>query len=135
MNGDRMSEYDSILPTAQLVMEANGKVFYPDLDDNHSAREFFDRLKPKVLEVRLEDRDGIEKSGRLPWSLPSEGIRSDANPGDIVLYGDDEIAICFGEGVRDVVRIARLRYVSAEELAGILGDGGVDVMFWLEWSE
>jgi len=130
-----MEDFNPMAPTAQLVMETNGRVLYPDLYENPAADEFFQRLRPKPLDVRLEDKNGIEKSGRLPWSLPSEGIRSDAIPGDIVLHGDDEISVCLGEGVKDVVRIAKLEYVSVEDLASILGCGGADVVFWLEWSE
>ncbi len=130
-----MSEYDYMIPTAQLVMEVDGKVFYPELVDNTAAREFFDRLKPQALCLNLEDRTGIEKSGRLPWSLSSDGTRSDASLGDIFLRGEDEIAVCLGQGIADVVRIASLGYAPSEDIVEAFGGDSVPVSFWLEWSE
>jgi len=130
-----MEELESIRPTAQLVMEANGFILYPDLEDNPSAEELFRKLYPQALDLTLEDRDGKEKFGVLPWNLPSEGTEFDAIPGDIVLCGENQISICYGEGVKGTVRLARIRYKTADEIAEILGYGDTTVSFWLEWSE
>ena len=134
-DGDRMEELESIRPTAQLVMEANGFILYPDLEDNPSAEELFRRLRPNALDLTLEDRDGAEKSGLLPWNLPFKGTEFDADLGDIFLRGENVVSICYGEGVKGTVRLARIRYKDADEIAEILGCGDTAVSFWLEWSE
>lgn len=130
-----MEELESVRPTAQLVLEANGFILYPHLEDNPSAEELFRRLYSNALVLTLGDRDGAEKSGILPWNLPFEGKEFDAIPGDIVLRGENEVSICYGEGVKGTVRLARISYKDADEIAEILGYGDTTVSFWLEWSE
>ncbi len=130
-----MEEYDHVTPTAQLAMSVGDRTFYPELADNPSATALFSRLEKAVLDIHLEDRAGSEKHGRLPWSLPAGTAIFDAIPGDIVLRGEDEISVCYGEGVEGSAKLARIDYVSGEELMEALGDGAVQVSFWLEWSE
>ena len=41
-------------PTASLVMEVGGRIFYPDPDDSPSSRALFDMLE-RELEAFLRD--------------------------------------------------------------------------------
>ncbi len=122
-------------PSAVLVIEANGKRLYANIEDNPSAKAFTEKLNPGGIEVRMRDRGGYGKSGALPWELIRSGECGTAAPGDVILDGGDGITVCYGENERDLTRIARIGGTAREELAKILGEGDVRLKFYLEWSE
>ena len=126
---------DTITPTAELVMRVNDKTYYPHLADNASAKAFFEKLEEGHLTVDLHDYGGFEKVGPLPWELPRSDEKITTVPGDIILYQGDQITIYYDENTWEFTRLAKIDYVTKEELLEVLGDGDVTVSFWLEWSE
>ena len=72
-------------PTATLVIEVNGKIYYAALEDNPSAEAFFEKLKTEPLEVDAHDYGNFEKVGDLPWTLPRSDEEITTEPGDIIL--------------------------------------------------
>lgn len=120
---------------ANLVMAVNEKVFYPELEENSSADAFFEKLSSESLEVELHDYGGFEKVGPLPWELPRNDEEITTVPGDIILYEGDQISVYYDENTWNFTRLARIRYVTKEELLEALGEGDAVVSFWLEWNE
>ena len=121
--------------TASLVMEVNGRIYYPDLADNSSAGAFFEKLKEGKLDVDLHDYGNFEKVGPLPWDLPRNDEKITTMPGDIILYQGNQITLYYDENTWEFTRLAKIYDVSREELLEVLGDGDVTVSFWLEWGE
>ncbi len=134
-SADTEEEYDPMEPTASLVMEVNGKIYYPELMDNASAEAFFEKLEEGELVVDLHDYGNFEKVGSLPWELPRNDEKITTVPGDIILYQGNQITIYYDENTWDFTRLAKINYVTKEELLDVLGEGDVTVSFWLEWSE
>ena len=131
-----MKDFDFIKriePTAVLVVSVGGRIFYAGLQKNPSAKAFTEKLSPERLTLDMHDNGGYEKTASLPWDLP-QGESCEVKPGDVVLYGNDRIAICLKENKAGAVKLASVDY-KTEELAGALGDGAVTVGFRLEWSE
>ena len=126
---------NAVRPTASLVMEVNGKIYYPDLMDNSSAEAFFKKLEEGELVVDLHDYGNFEKVGPLPWDLPRNDEKITTVPGDIILYQGNQITIYYDENTWELTRLAKINYVTKEELLDVLGEGDVTVSFWLEWSE
>ena len=134
-SADTEEEYDPMEPTASLVMEVNGKIYYPELMDNASAEAFFEKLEEGELVVDLHDYGNFEKVGSLPWELPRNDEKITTVPGDIILYQGNQITVYYDENTWDFTRLAKINYVTKEELLDVLGEGDVTVSFWLEWSE
>lgn len=126
---------NAVRPTASLVMEVNGKIYYPELMDNTSAEAFFKKLEEGKLAVDLHEYGNFEKVGSLPWELPRNDEKITTVPGDIILYQGSQITIYYDENTWDFTRLAKINYVTKEELLDVLGEGDVTVSFWLEWSE
>lgn len=126
---------NALRPTASLVMEVNGKIYYPDLMDNSSAEAFFKKLKEGKLVVDLHDYGSFEKVGALPWNLPRNDEKITTVPGDIILYQGNQITIYYDENTWEFTRLAKIHDVSKDELLDVFGEGDVTVSFWLEWSE
>ena len=116
-------------------MEVNGKIYYPELMDNASAEAFFEKLEEGELVVDLHDYGNFEKVGSLPWELPRNDEKITTVPGDIILYQGNQITIYYDENTWDFTRLAKINYVTIEELLDVLGEGDVTVSFWLEWRE
>lgn len=128
-------EQQAIQPTATVVMETNGKQFYPQLAENSSAEAFFEKLKEGKLELQLHDYGNFEKVGPLPWDLPRNDEKITTVPGDIILYQGNQLTVYYDENTWNFTRLGKIEGVTKEDLAEIFGDGDVTVSFWLEWSE
>ena len=126
---------EAMRPTATLVMEVNGKQFYPHLADNSSAEAFFEKLKEGHIDLELHDYGNFEKVGPLPWDLPRNDEEITTVPGDIILYQGNQITIYYDENTWNFTRLGKIHDVTKEELLDVFGDGDVTVSFWLEWSE
>lgn len=129
------AEYDLIEPTAVLVMEVNGKQFYPTPADNTSAEAFLEKLNSDSIKLELHDYGSFEKVGPLPWELPRNDEQITTVPGDIILYQGNQLTVYYDENTWNFTRLAHIDGVTTEELLEVLGDGDVTVEFWLEWSE
>ena len=69
-----------------MKIEANGKCFKVNLEDNISTRKLVEILKEKPISINLEDYGGYEKVGYLGFNLPTSNKYIKTNPGDICLY-------------------------------------------------
>lgn len=125
----------AVRPTPNLVIEAGGRIFYADLEHDPSAEAFVEKLSAGPLELELHDNGGVEKVGSLPWTLEESGEELTAEPGDLILYPGNRLAVCCGQNAGTFTRLARIGGLSGDELRRILGDGDVTVSLWIEWSE
>lgn len=129
-----MRDYRYIEPTAVLVVKINGKTLYAHIEHNPSSDAFIKKMTPSCLLLDMRDNGGVEKTAILPWTLPESGAQAAAKPGDIVLYGDNSIALCYDASAGVMTKLASISK-SKVELCELLGDGSVTVEFSLEWSE
>ena len=125
----------TVQPVPTLVIEANGRTFYAEPEDNSSAEAFLEALSSEPLEVELHDYGDFEKVGSLPWDLPRNDETITTVPGDVILYQGNEITIYYDENTWDFTRLAKIGGVTREDLLEVFGDGNVTVRFRVEWSE
>lgn len=126
---------DAVRRTCVLVIEANGKVFYANLEDNSSAEALKEKLNSEAVTVDMHDYGGFEKVGALPWELPRNDTRITTEPGDVILYQGNQITLYYDENSWSFTRLARIGNTTKDELLAALGDGDVSVKFSLEWGE
>ena len=127
---------ESIDASAEAVptftVTANGRTFHAVFEENGSAEAFRDLLSRGPLEISMQDYGGFEKVGDLPWSLPAYDETITTEPGDIILYQGDKITIYYGQNTWEFTRLARITDATGEELLEALGEGGVEVTFFVE---
>ncbi len=128
-----MPEFELREPTAVLAVEAPEMKLYTSIADNESAAAF--RKQLSKLELELKDDGSFSKTGVLPYSLPFDAKELDAEPGDVLLTGENTLAICYDNKTLKAVRIGGKTYKSKEQILEIFGEGDVNVSFYLEWSE
>ena len=126
---------NAIQPIPMLVISANGKVFYGELEDNPSAQAFIERLSSEAIEVEMHDYGHFEKVGPLPWSLPRTDETITTRPGDVILYQGNQITIYYDQNTWDFTRLAKIEDATKDGLLAAFGEGNVTVKLWIEWSE
>ena len=129
------TERHSIQPTCVLVIQAGDKTLYAGLENNPSAEALKEKLSPAPITVDMDEYSGLEKIGDLPWELPTNDREITTDPGDIVLYQGNKIAIYYGKNTWSFTRLAKISNITREELLEVLTDDEIQVTFSLEWSE
>ncbi len=133
MNETETTQTASATPV--LVIKANGKVFYANLEDNASAKAFIEKLSSQEITLNLHDYGNFEKVGDLPWELPRNDEQITTEPGEIILYQGNQLTVYYDEKTWSFTRIAKIGNTSKEELLSAFGEGDVSITMNLEWSE
>lgn len=118
-----------------LVITAEDKPFYADLEDNSSAEALIEKLSSGEVTIDLHDYGSFEKVGSLPWELPRNDENITTQPGDVILYQGDQITIYYDENTWDFTRLAKIPDITKDELLEAFGEGNVSVTFSIEWRE
>ncbi len=132
---DYDAEAEALRPVPVLAIEVNGKRFYAEPEPNSSAEVLVEKLSEGGLTLLMSDYGGFEKVGDLPWELPRNDEKITTRPGDIILYQGRHITLYYAENTWTFTRIARIDGISSEALKSLLGEGDVEIKFWVEWSE
>ena len=133
--GNVKNDIETIRQTCVLVIEANGKIFYANFEDNSSAGALKEKLNSEAITVDMHDYGSFEKVGTLPWELPCNDTQITTEPGDVILYQGNQITLYYDTNNWTFTRLARIGNATKEELLATLGDGNVSVRFSLEWGE
>lgn len=103
--------------------------FLADWEDNSSADAFAALLEKGPVTISMADYGGFEKVGALGTTLPRNDRRITTQPGDVILYGGNQITIYYAPNTWSFTRLAKIR--NPEGLQEKLGVGSVTVTFSL----
>lgn len=127
---------DPLRPIPTLVIAVGNTAFYAALEDTPAAEALTEALSQEPITVDLHGYTGFEKMGALPWALPQSDEKAcTTNPGDVMLFQGDQIAIYYDSMIWDYTRLAKIEDVTKQELLEAFGNGDVTVTLWIEWSE
>lgn len=122
-------------PTAEMVLSANGRSFTVELEDNDTARAFWDKVKTDAPVIETHDYGNFEKVGDLPWELPGADEEITAKPGDLVLYNGNQISLFYGENTWSYTKLGKIS-ASEDEIKECFGnEEKLDIQIYLEWTE
>lgn len=99
-----------------------------------AARELKDRLAEGDIVYTADDYGGFEKVGELGFSLPRSDERVTTQPGDVMLYLGNNIAMCYGRNAWSFTPLGRIEGLSQAELESFLQAGGGPVRITLSLS-
>ena len=97
--------------------------------DNSSAEAFRELLAQGPLTIEMADYGGFEKVGALGTELTRNDRQITAQPGDVILYQDNQITIYYGTNSWSFTRLATID--DPTDLEEKLGAGTVSVTFSL----
>lgn len=102
-----------------------------ELADNTSAQAFVELLREGPVTVQMHDYGNFEKVGPMPTSLPENNEQITTEPGNIILYQGNSITVYYDVNTWNFTRLGKVQDVTPEELKGILGEGNVEITFFL----
>lgn len=114
-----------------MIFSANGRSFTVTPADTAAARELEEKLRDEPLTVTLNEYGGFEKVGGLPFSLTREDVRTDTEPGDIMLYQGDQMTVFYSSNSWSYTKLGHID-ASGKELEELFGDGDITVTLSLE---
>lgn len=130
---EQASRDSALSSTAQLMVAVNDKTYPAEVEDNAAVTALIDKLSPAELSVEAADRDGVEKRAPLPWTITGDPAEGEAHAGDLLLYPDNEIALCTRTHKGTFTKLAHLN--APEDWTKSVGTDNIGLTLWTEWSE
>lgn len=104
------------------------------LADNSATQALVEKLQQAPVAVTLNSSGGFEIWGPLGFSLPTSNERINAQPGDVILYGDNNICIFYGTNSWTYTRLGKIDNLTASELKTFLKAGENNISVTLSLS-
>ena len=92
-------------------------------EDNDSVKELKE-LSRDGLTIQMNEYGGFEQTGPIGRAIKRADRQIDTKPGDIVLYGGDDISVFYGTNSWSYTMLGHIN-LSQEELVGILKKSNV----------
>ena len=95
------------------------------MEDDPSADELPALLDSGGLTLDMHDYGKMEKAGVLDASLPTNDQQITTQPGDIILYQDNQSAIYYDTNSWSPTKFGRVNNIATTELQKLLGDSDI----------
>ena len=129
---------DDMTPIPCMSVFVGDTFFGVEMECNPSRDAFVEKLGGGIS-IDLHDEEGCVKVGELPWELPRDDEEMTARPGEIILCGENSIAVCYEEYSGSFTKIGKFTNFTEEDIKKIQdnfgGDETVTVNFIVEWTE
>jgi hypothetical protein len=110
-----------------IIKISGGREFTATLVKNSSTAALKELLKVGPITINMRDYGNMEKFGGLGKSLPTNDERITTEPGDLILYQGNALAIYYAPNTWTFTRLGKINDVKVEELKAVLGEGNVTV--------
>ena len=114
----------------KLILKINDievDVYWAKNDSIKALKE----LAKDELTINMSEYGGFEQTGLIGKTLPSDDIRIDVVPGDIVLYNSNQISIFYNNSSWSYTKLGHIN-LSKSELKDLLDTDAVVVTFTLK---
>ena len=125
---DHSGETDTAMPNT-IKITISGKTLPVKIEDNEATKALVTALREASITYEADDYGGFEKVGQLGRSLPTSNSQITTQPGDVILYGGNQIVLFYGSNTWSYTRIGKMQYESLDELRSFLkvGEGNITV--------
>ena len=125
---DHSGETDTAMPNT-IKITISGKTLPVKIEDNEASKALVAALREASITYEADDYGGFEKVGQLGRSLPTSNSQMTTRPGDVILYGGNQIVLFYGSNTWNYTRIGKMQYESLDELKSFLkaGQGVISV--------
>ncbi len=112
-----------------ITSDSGNQILTATLDNNSSAKAFYEELKKNPITVKMHDYGNFEKVGTLPKSFPRNDTQITTTAGDIILYQGNQITIYYDVNTWNFTKLGKINGISQNELKSILGKGNITAKF------
>ena len=94
-------------------------------EDNETVRALYEEVQNGDLQIAMSMYGGFEQVGALGFDLPRDDRRTTTQPGDLVLYQENQIVVFYGTNTWEYTGLGHIADQSEEDLRTLLGNGNV----------
>ena len=109
----------------QLFIE--NKAVTVEWENNASVNALMELCSATPLTIQMSMYGGFEQVGSIGANLPRDDKQTTTSAGDIVLYSGNQIVIFYGINSWAYTRLGKIKGLSSNELAELLGNGAVTI--------
>ncbi len=124
---EQMAKGTSEMTEMKLIID--GTEVSVDWENNESVDELRELVSAGGLEIPMSMYGGFEQVGSIGQTIPRNDKQTTTKAGDIVLYSGNQIVVFYGSNSWTYTRLGRITEKTDEELAELLGNGDVIIMF------
>ena len=124
---EQMAKGTSEVTEMKLIID--GTEVSVDWENNESVDALRELVAAGGLEISMSMYGGFEQVGSIGQSIPRNDKQTTTKAGDIVLYSGNQIVVFYGSNSWTYTRLGRITEKTEEELAELLGNGDVIIMF------
>ena len=114
----------------QMNVKIGNNVFVADLEKNEAVNDFAEMMEQGPVTIKMNDYSGFEKVGALGRDLSADNKQMTTNPGEIVLYQENQIVMFYGTNSWSYTKLGHVDDLTGWKEA--LGTGDVYVTFYLD---
>ena len=103
-----------------LMLSIDGTPVTVLWEDNETVSELLTSAQNGAIEVFASRYGGFEQVGSLSQSFSRNDVQTTTQPGDIVLYSGNQLAIFFGSNSWSYTRLGHIEGLSTDELTALL---------------
>ena len=96
-----------------------------DWEDNESVKQILSIASSSDIIVNAHRYGGFEQVGELGHNIVSNNVQMTTEPGDIVLYNENNIVIFFGNNSWSYTKLGKIKEKSLNELKALLDKNNV----------
>ena len=112
-----MHEIDTTEP--MLLLTIDGTAVDVQWENNTAVTELY-ALAQNAITVNTSAYGGFEQVGSLPQNFSHSEVQMTAQPGDVVLYSGNQLAVFFGSNSWSYTKLGHINGLSADELTVLL---------------
>ena len=105
----------------------NEEVLEVEWENNEAVEALKEIVKENDLSIQLSKYGGFEQVGDIGYDLPTSDTQITTEPGDIMLYTDNQMVIFYGNNSWSYTRLGKIKNKSNEELKELLGNEDIIV--------
>ena len=113
----------------QIVISIGNRDLIVNLEKNSSAEDFYRRLKDNHITIDTHDYGNFEKTGNLPFDLPTNDEFITTKAGDLILYQGNIITLYYDTNRYKLTKLGHVINFDGMDLKDFLGSGSVKMTF------
>lgn len=120
------------MPKNKIYLKIEEKKYLVTLEDNIATQDLISHLKTRLIKVDMIDYELKMKLGKLGHYLPTDANFVEISPGDLFLYQNDTIGLCYGYDKSYYTKLGHLEDFTCRELLNRVGYYDIEIVLTLK---
>lgn len=118
----------------KIYLKANKQVVSATLIPNSTSKKLIRKLQAGDITITMADSGGYEKIGELKFGLPTNEQNIKALKGDIMLYKDNQLIICYDDFFLNLTKVGKIDNPESDIFSKLI-NGSKDIEVTISLNE